>query len=585
MKLIELTKKQELEILRGNLETERQSFIPHYRELADYILPRRPQFTLTDTNRGDRRNNKIVDSTATLAARTTRSGMMSGVTSPARPWFRVTTPDPALAEFTPVKVWLYTVSERMTDVFLRSNLYNILPIIYSDMAIFGTGAMVVEAEPYNDVIRFHALPVGSYMIANDDNHRVRVFFRELKMTIRQLINKFGKVNESMNIDWSNFSLHVKECYDRKQYETWIDVYHTIIPNEDYDPNKPDSKRYSSFYYEKGGDGRDREERFLRKAGFDFFPVLCPRWEVSGEDVYATDCPGMTALGDIKELQLQRKRKMQAIEKMINPPMIAPTSMRNSKLTILPGDTNFIDERDGYKGFRPAHEVNIRITEISESMKELQDRIRRCFYEDLFLMLAQSDRRQITAREIDERHEEKLLALGPVLEQLNQDLLDPLIDITFSIMLNQGLIPPAPPELQGIKLKVEYISIMAQAQKLIGTSGIEKFLQFTGNIVAATQQTEVLDKIDFDQMVDVYGDLMSINPSIIRSDDAVAAMRQQRQQALAAQKKMEMLEQITGSVKNIASSAKDLSGAEAAGGGAPESAPDLSALLAGMGGNA
>lgn len=584
--LIELTQKQELEILRGNLETERQSFIPHYRDLADYILPRRPQFALTDTNRGDRRNNKIVDSTATLAARTTRSGMTSGVTSPARPWFRVTTPDPALAEFTPVKVWLHTVSERMTDVFLRSNLYNILPIIYSDMAIFGTGAMVVEAEPYNDVIRFHAMPVGSYMIANDDSHRVRVFFRELRMTIRQLINKFGNVNKSMNIDWSNFSLHVKECYDRKQYETWIDVYHAIIPNEDYDPKKPDSKRYSSFYYEKGGDERDKEERFLRKSGFDFFPVLCPRWEVSGEDVYGTDCPGMTALGDIKELQLQRKRKMQAIEKMINPPMIAPTSMRNSKLTILPGDTNFIDERDGYKGFRPAHEVNIRITEISESMKELQDRIRRCFYEDLFLMLAQSDRRQITAREIEERHEEKLLALGPVLEQLNQDLLDPLIDITFNIMLNQGLIPPAPPELQGIKLKVEYISIMAQAQKLIGTSGIEKFLQFTGNLVAVTQQTEVLDKIDFDQMVDVYGDLISINPSIIRSDDAVAAIRQQRQQALAAQKKMEMLEQITGSVKNIASSAKDLSGAEAAGGGgAPESAPDLSALLAGMGGNA
>lgn len=585
MELETLTKRQELEILRGNLDSERQSFMSHYRDLADYILPRRPQFTISDTNKGDRRSNKIIDSTATLAARTTRSGMMSGVTSPARPWFRLTTPDPSLAEFSPVKVWLHIVSERMTDVFLRSNLYNVLPIIYSDMAVFGTGAMAVEEDPYGDVLKFHAMPIGSYMIATDDSHKVNVFFREFKLTIRQLVQKFGKVDESMEIDWSNFSVHVKSSYERKQYDTWVEVCHAIIPNEDYDPNKPDSKRFSSIYYEKGRDSSDnRENKLLREAGFDFFPMLCPRWELSGEDIYGTDCPGMMALGDIKALQLMQKRKMQAVEKMINPPMIAPTSMRNSKATLLPGDITYNDERDGMKGFRPAHEVNIRITELLESIKEHQDRIRRCFYEDLFLMLAQSDRRQITAREIEERHEEKLLALGPVLEQLNQDLLDPLIDIAFSVMMNQGLIPPAPPELQGVKLKVEYISIMAQAQKLVGTSGIEKFLQFTGNLVAASQQTEALDKIDFDQMIDVYGDLMSINPSIIRSDDIVATMRQQRQQALIAQKKMEMLERISGSVKNMASAGKDFSSAEAQ---TPEGTerPDISALLAGLGGNA
>lgn len=554
-------KRQELELLRAQLENERSTFLTHWRDISDHILPRRSRFTLSDVNKGDKRNQKIIDSTATLAARTLSSGMMSGVTSPARPWFRLTTPDPDLSEYGPVKEWLYLVSQRMSTSFLRSNIYNILPIVYKDLGVFGTAPMAIEEDMSGEVFTCQSFPVGSYMIAKDYKGRVNTFMREFRMTVRQVVEQFGqRVNGKY--DWSNFSETVRSLYERGHYEQWIDVVHCIRPNNEWDPQKLASKhkKFSSCYYERGSQGTSSSvdvqhiggidsDKFLSEKGYDYFPVLCPRWETTGEDVYGTDCPGMTALGDIKQLQTGERRILQAVEKMVNPPMVAPTSMRNQKTSILPGDITFSDVRENQGGFRPAHQVDLRINEMEMKQDQVRDRIRRSFFEDLFLMLASTNRTQITAREIEERHEEKLLALGPVLEQLNQDLLDPLIDIAFDIHMRQGLIPEPPEELQGSDLKVEYISIMAQAQKMIGIGGVERFTGFVGQLAAVNPQ--VLDKIDFDQAVDIYADMTSIPPSLVKTDDDVEGVRAQRAQAEAQAQKMAMIQQGAVAAKDLA----------------------------------
>jgi hypothetical protein len=257
---------------------------------------------------------------------------------------------------------------------------------------------------------------------------------------------------------------------------------------------------------------------------------------------------MDALGDIKQLQLQEKRIAQAIEKIVNPPMTGPTSMRQQKASILPGDITYVDATQG-GGFRTAHEIDIKIQEIEHKQDQIRLRVSRCFYEDLFLMLVNIDRKNITATEIAERKEEKLLALGPMLEQLNQDLLDPLIDNTFEIMMRQNLIPPPPNELQGQDLKVEYISIMAQAQKLVGINSIERFSGYVAGV--AQVQPEVLDKVNSDQLVDTYGDITSVPPDIIRNDDEVAAIRAERQKKMEQQRMAEVMNQGSQTVKNLA----------------------------------
>ena len=553
----EYTKRELCEALRSQMESERSTFVSHWREIQGYILPRRARFFITDVNKGDRRNQKIIDSTGTLAVRTLRSGMMGGVTSPARPWVRLTVSDPDLAENTNVKLWLHTITGRMIDIMLRSNLYNSLPILYADMAVYGTSAMLVE-EDFDNVFRTYVFPIGSYMIANDDKLRVRVFFREFRMTVRQLIERFGIGNPNTGeFNWGNFSITIRDLYNRGMMEAWIDVCHVIKPNDNYDQRKLESKfkRYVSYYYEKGYGNQqvqfEKDDIFLRESGYDLFPVLCPRWEVTGEDVYGTSCPGMEALGDIKQLQVEQRRKAQAIEKGINPPMVGPTALKTAKVTILPGDITFTDEREGVKGFRAAHEINLNIQHLLIDIQDLRQIISRAFYEDLFLMLAHSNRREITATEVEERKEEKLFALGPVLEQLNQDLLDPLIDLIFNYMVNQGLVPEAPEELQGISLKIEYVSVMAQAQRLVGIGAIERFASFTANIAAQAGEPSVIDKVNIDQLIDEHGIAVGVPPTIIRSDEEVDEMRAQRAKEVQAQQQMKM-------VAEGAKVAKDLS---------------------------
>jgi hypothetical protein len=461
-----------------------------------------------------------------------------------------------------VKDWLSTVTSRMLDIYTKSNLYKVLPTLYGDIGTFATGALFIEDDP-EDIIRLFSIPIGSFWIATDHRGKPNVFFREFSMTVRQLVDRFGRSDDgSDEIDWSKFSQQIKDLWDTGMKEVWVDVCHCVKPNPKYNRRNPLAKfkKYVSVYYEKGshgsgqaqafaagGNGPD-EHRLLSESGYDYFPVLAPRWETTGEDAYGTDCPGMTSLGDIKALQLMQKRKSQAVEKMVNPPMTGPSNLRNTKTSILPGDLTVADSRGNGDGFRPAHEVNPRVQELLLDIQDHQQRIRRAFFEDLFLMLAQSDRRQVTAREIDERHEEKLLALGPVLEQLNQDLLDPLIDITYMIMERYGMIPPPPEELQGVHLKIEYISIMAQAQKLVGIGTIERFMSFAVSLAGVVP--EVMDKVDLDQSLDVYADYTSLPAGIVRSDDKVAQIRDERAESIAKQAQAERLTALSGTAKQL-----------------------------------
>jgi len=549
---MDLSRRKMFDLIQTQLESERTSFLTHWQELSDYIAPRRSKIRTTEVNEGDKRNQNIIDSTATMSLRTLRSGMMSGVTSPARPWFKLTLSDPELSEYGVVRQWLDAVTSRMNTAFLRSNLYNVLPIVYGDMGLFGTGSMAIDEDPNGNIFNFVPFQIGTYSVAQNSNLKVDTFNRVFKMTARQLVEKFGlrNPNNPRQIDWSVFTQSVKDAYENGHFEQWFEITHMIRPNELYNPRSalPKFKKYASCYYENSSP--NERDSFLRESGYEYFPILCPRWEINGEDVYGTSCPGMEALGDVKQLQLGEKRSLQAVDKMVNPPLTAPTSMRNSRVNLTPGDISYVDVREGMQGIRSVYDINFRITELEQKQAQCRNRIQRAFFEDLFLMLASSDRRQITAREIDERHEEKLLALGPVLEQLNQDLLDPLIDICFNIMNKQKLLPPPPPEIQGVDMKIEYISIMAQAQKMVGIGAVERFSGFVSQVAAISP--EVIDKVNADSLVDTYADLTSIPTKILRTAEEVSAVRDGRMQAQQAAQRQQQIIQGSRAVKDLAS---------------------------------
>lgn len=556
------TRRRKLLLYRSQLELERSTYLTHWRDLAENCQSRRARFTIYDVNRGNRRNNNIINNRAVMAHRTLRAGMMAGMTSPARPWFRLQPGNLGLQNDPAVKNWLAHVTETLLDIFLKSNLYNVLPLVYGDMGQFATAAMLVE-EDFDDVVRFYSFPIGTYMIATDHKGRVNTFCRDFRMTVKQVIDKFGRTKPHIPdyIDWSKISTTVKSYWDNNQREQWVDIVHMILPNDLYGENKSDAqyKKYESIYFERGVAGGQvydyseaEDDRFLRISGYDYFPVLCPRWEVAAEDAYGTSCPGMDALGDIKALQMLEKRKLQAIDKIVNPPMQAPTSMRNAKTSILPGDISYVDVREGQLGFRPVYEPKLSISEVQEAIMEHMKRIDSAYYSDLFLMFANDEQAQPdTATEVNEKKQEKLLALGPVLEQTNQDLLDPLVEITYMIALRQRKLQKPPVQMQGTELNIEYLSIMAQAQKTAGIAGIDRFMG------AIAQQAElypqITDKIDIDSYVDKYGDMTSVPPELIRDPEQVQQIRQSKAQ-------QQQQAQMNENLQARASAAKDLSGA-------------------------
>lgn len=499
----------------GQLKTERSTWWAHWKEISDYLLPRSGRFFVQDRNRGQRRHNNIYDNTGTRALRVLAAGMMSGMTSPARPWFRLATADKDLMKYAPVKLWLNDTSNLMHAIFQRSNTYRALHSIYEELGAFGTASSIVVPD-FQNIIHHHPLTTGEYCLATNWKGEVDTLYREFQKTVHEVVAEFG-------ID--KVSPTVKNLYDRGSLDAWVTIIHAIEPRSDRDPTKQDSLNmaWRSVYFEVGAKADD----MLRESGFKRFPALCPRWATSGGDIYGNS-PGMEALGDIKQLQHEQLRKAQGIDYKTKPPLQVPTSMKNRDVETLPGGVSYVDMAGPNGGIKTAFEVNLDLSHLLADIQDVRHRIEGSFYADLFLMLANQSDARMTATEVAERHEEKLLMLGPVLERLQNELLDPLIEMTFDQIMEAGIVPPPPEELQGHDINVELVSMLAQAQRAVGTNSIDRFV---GNLGAVAQfKPEVLDKFDSDKWADIYSDSLGLDPQIIVPADQVQAIRQQRAQA-------------------------------------------------------
>lgn len=503
---------------RGSQFVEkRNTWDPHYIDLRDNLLPFHGRalddHSGQEQNNGKKRHHKIINGVATYAVNVLAAGMQSGLTSPARPWFRLGLPDKDLGEFGPVKEWLHSVEEAMRYVMAMSDLYNGLHHTYQELGAFGTGAMAV-LEHFDTVVRGRPFTVGEYYLGTNEVQRVDTMYRLVFMTVGQIVSKFG-------ID--NVSQPVKTAYNNHQTEQLRGIWHVVEPNDDrVELSAAQGRPWRSIYMER----ENPDSKILRASGFDEFPIVAPRWEVSGADVYGNG-PGMNILGDTKMLQKMETKGLIALDKQVEPPVVAPGSMKDVEIHTVPGGVSYEGDVIGSQGMRSLYQVNANLQHLEAKMQNVQAAIKTGMYNDLFLMLAQMPTHQMTATEVAERHEEKLIMLGPVLERLHFELLDPIVDRVFAIMSRNDLIPPPPEEIQGADLKVEYVSLLAQAQKMVGLSGVEKLAAFAGNLAGA--KPSVLDKVDFDEAVDIYADGLGVPPSLIVSDEDVKQVREARNQ--------------------------------------------------------
>ena len=520
----------------GDLLLERGPWEPRWRQLSQFILPFSSRFNQQRTAGGNAiaTFNAIYDSTATRAHRVLSAGLMAGMTSPARPWFRLATPDPDLMEHEPVKLWLDKVARIMRDVFARSNTYRAFHTQYDELGCFATAANLI-VDNFDSVLWNHPLTAGEYCIAVDHLGRPNTLYREMELTVAQLVEEFIYDKAEKKFDWSKASHHVKNMWDTSKLDQWIPILHTIEPRlpEEREYGKRDGKNkpVASCYFEKNGD----EEKVLRESGYDEFPGTISRWHTRGSDIYGHG-PSFEALGDIKQLQQEQFRKGQAIDFMSKPPIELPPEAKGNEVEYLPGGVTIGGANAGQRG-RNLIDVRVDLQHLLMDIKDVRERIEDTFYKPLFLAITNMEGVQPRNQyEIAERHEEKLLMLGPVLERLHDELLGTHIDISFAKVVNSGILRslPPPPEMEGMDLKVEFVSTLAQAQKAVGLGSMDRLLGTVGMVAQGSQDPSVWDKIDRDQVIDKYSDMLAVDPSIIVSDDKIVFLRESRQRQAQAQ---------------------------------------------------
>lgn len=539
----------------AHMESERRLIEPLWMDLRDNFLPTRGRFN-TDGQHNRPRRNTLPNSTPLYATRTLASGLHAGLTSPARPWFRLSLREDDAAEYGPVKVWLAVAEERLRQAFSGSNLYEALPFLYAEYGVFGTmcGLCIEDDRKPHVPFRFEYYTAGQFHLAADAVGVYDTLYRDYCMTVRQVVARFGlaKVSQSVRADWQN-----------AQYERKVWIRHTIEP-------AMQGSGWDSCYWER--ERRDSGDGLLAHRNFAENPILAAAWERNFGETYATSCPGIIALGDARALQVDELDKARAIQRHHNPPLQGPPMTGRAGISLLPGAYNENPQLalGPQSGIRSMYDFTPDINGLLDNIRRNEARIDQSFFTDLFLMLTLDERAQrATAEEIRARYDEKVLALGPTLEQAN-GMLRMLIDRGLGIMLRRSrpiwegvqdgepLLPPPPEELIEKELDIEFISTLQQALRATTLQGIERFAAFAGQMAQMTGAPP--DKFDADQALDEYAHGLGVPPTIVRSDDDVEAMKAAR----AQQKQMEQMAQMAPAVRDGASAVKALGDTQSGG---------------------
>ncbi|MBQ4122577.1 hypothetical protein IJD44_02480 [bacterium] len=528
---------------RNELDIAYNAFKPDWQELADYFLPRSVRFLVRNANKQPAKNRKIKDSTPLIAVRNFSSGMMSGATSPATNWFKIKIRDYEHENSYDVKTWCSSVENIFRNIFNASNLYRILPSVYKQIGVFGISVFAMTSD-VNSILRCRLLPIGSYRIAKNYNGEVDTICRVYMESAKNLYDQFGEQNVSKS---------VIDAIEAGRYEEMFEIVHFVEPNKDYSPDSvwAKDKEFISVYFEQ----ESNEEKFLSRSGFDKFPYAVFESEVNGEDVYPSECPGVNALPDVKQLMSMVIDEGKAVKKMISPTYKGPASLKNKKMIDAPAA--FIEEDENGRGLSPIYEINPRVLEVDSIIEKLKESIKEIFYNDLFAMILNTAERSRTATEVNELKEEKMVLLSPLLQQIHNGL-GQVLSWVFEESVKLGILPEPPIEISDSNLEIEFVSTLAQAQKAVKISAMERFTTFAINL-ASSLDPALKMKLNANKIVDDYAEYANISPEQVIPTADVERFKKEQEELNVQKETVEQMKTGSEIIKNIAGS--DISNGE------------------------
>ena len=545
---------------RSAMLDDRSPWVPDWMQVVEYVDPAQGRFENlpSGARRPKRSRSKIINGTATRCVRVAAAGLSSHMTSKSRPWFNLTTPDPAVGQLQHVKVWLDSVTEIIRETLAKSNFYKAMPVAYTSDLSFGVAAMLVVAHD-EETVRFHPLPIGSYAIAIDEHGKVDSLWRCFRMSARNIVSRYGKLldNGQRVPDEATMPDNVIKAF-RTSPDQLFTIESLFEPNPDAEPGMGPLRVQAEHLRPWrevtwiAGQSKDDKRGILRQGGHYEAPFICIRFNPVGDDCYS-DAPGTDSLGDCKQLQYLEGQKLKMIDLSAEPPVTIPDTMRNLGASLAPRARNFLPMTQNGAKIEPTYKVDpMAIREVREEIREVESRIEDQFFYNLFMMLeALGDQTGRTAMEIAARQDEKASVLGPTLEIVTDEGLDPVVIRTYRLLERAGRIPPPPPELAQSPIKIEYTSVLAQAMKAAGVTGIERTAAFMVQLAAV--DPTVPDRFDADAALREYNDRTGAPAVVIRDDEAVGAIRQQR----AQQQQMAQMAAMAPAARDAAQAVKAL----------------------------
>lgn len=548
---------KELKNLNDSLATSKKNYESGWQDTAKYFLPTKTDIT-TQKTEGDNKDVFTLNDSITVVSLDNFANILNGtLTNKSTPWFKVSVHDDELKDDNKVNDWLDDTTKKIwNEIYNPTSNFEVAH--YENLqsfGCFGNVAMKIE-EGKNSLFNFKALHIRTFAIAENDEGKIDTCVLTMQMQARQIVGKFKP------IEGAKIPEAITKAMEKSHYQNF-EIKLFIMPRKDRDPSKMDTKNmpFVGYWADMANN------TIILEIGFNTFPIAFGRGTKSAGESYGTG-RAILALADARTLNRMMSDYLEASEKSLKPPLIAnaeferqislrPLAINRTKSMV--GNGRALEPIIDTKGFQPTIEL----------MLNKQEAIRKVFFLDKLVVL---DDPRATATQILELRAESYRIMGSIATSI-AEYLESILDRCFDIIFRKSyaedgiftLLPEAPlkelpeslkgktDELTGKivfpKFKVEFINPITQSQRSNQNNSIDAFVMSVMNIAQANPA--ILDRINFDEVIKAKGDILQIDPALIRNDNDVEALRTQRDQAMAQQQESMMANTEANTLKTMA----------------------------------
>jgi len=510
------------------LKETRNLYEPLWEEIATFFSPWRKGISYK-TSPGDKQTRELFDSCGIFSLDQLGSTMCGTITPSSMVWAYLKVAQEELNHVKPIMDWLEDSSSRLHWARKNSNFYAEAPALFEDLPGFGQGCIFVDENPIKKIgfngFYYKSIPNAEYCTSEDHQGFVDTLFREFTLSARSAFKKWGdKLPEK-----------IVECAKlEKDSEHEFTFLHCAYPNPE-----PIGLPFVSYYFNID------EKKLISEKGYYELPFIVPRLRKSSGEGYGRG-QGHIALPDAKSLNKAKELDFKAWASDINPATFETSAGIVGSLKLYAGGRNVAKNKDSI--WTLERNIKYNVSQIKE--EELRQAIKQMFYSDQFNLPEKGEMREV---EVMVRYELMQRLLGPAVGRIEVELLKRLVEREFGIMYRAKALRPIPPIFKQLGIEnidIEYEGPLSRSRRMSEAQGIQKLYAFAGGIAQAKNDPAVMDPLDDDEAIRIIGEISGAPSRVMKSEEAVLAIRKKRQQAIQTEKQKQDLERLAGGINQI-----------------------------------